>query len=179
MGIVAAGIGVMVFAVLFVFVIVLMGPLGLQISGAAIAIIGAGVAAVLSGIGSSIGVGIAGEAASAIVAEDPEKFGRLLPLQVLPGTQGIYGFLVGFLIYTRLGVATTVDIGLQFFFAALPVAIACLTSGLWQGRVSVSAMNIVAKKPEASGQALLLPAMVETYAILGLLTSILLVFRIG
>lgn len=147
--------------------------------GNAIALIGAGIAVFLSGMGSAIGVGIAGEKAAGITAEDPEKFGRLLLLQALPGTQGIYGFLVGFLAMFRMGafsggMTLTVDQGWQFFFACLPVAVTCLVSGLYQARVSISGMDIVAKHPEESGKALILPAMVETYAVLGLLASVLL-----
>ncbi len=150
-------------------------------SGWVIAIMGAAMAVVLGGIGSSIGVGISGQTASGIMTEDPDKFGKLLLLQALPGTQGIYGFLVGFWVVLKLGMLgggvanVAIDTGWQIFNACLPVGVAGLITGIWQGRVSVAAMNIVAKRPEASGKALILPAMVETYAILGLLASILLV----
>lgn len=149
-------------------------------AGFAIALMGAAVAVFAAGIGSSIGVGIAGEAASGVVAEDPEKFGRLLLLQALPGTQGIYGFLAGFMVMFRLGMFSgsvpqlNIEQGWQVFFSCLPVAVAGLISGIYQGRVSAAAMGIVAKRPEESGKALILPAMVETYAVLGLLATILL-----
>ena len=150
-------------------------------SGLGIAILGAALAVFLAGIGSSIGVGIAGQTAAGIMSEQPEKFGKLLLLQALPGTQGIYGFLVGFWVVLKVGflggsvAVISVATGWQIFCACLPIAVAGLVSGIWQGRVSVAAMNVVVKHPEASGQALILPAMVETYAILGLLASILLV----
>lgn len=164
-------VGLMIVLVILVFRGIL--------SGNAIALAGAGLAVFLSGIGSTLGVGVAGEKAAGITAEDPEKFGRLLLLQALPGTQGIYGFLVGFLAMFRMGAFSggmdlTVDQGWQFFFACLPVAVAGLVSGLYQARVSVAGMDIVAKHPEESGKALILPAMVETYAVLGLLASVLL-----
>ena len=146
------------------------------ISGFGVAILGAALAIFLAGIGSSIGVGIAGEAASGIVAEDPDKFGRLLLLQALPGTQGVYGFIAGFLALQAigsLGPAMTLAQGRAFLFACAPVAVACLTSGVYQGRVSVAAMQIVVKRPEESGKALILPALVEFYAVLGLLGTIL------
>jgi len=154
-------------------------------AGFGLAIMGAALAVFLGGIGSSIGVGISGQAAAGIMTEDPEKFGKLLLLQALPGTQGIYGFLVGFWVILKLDMlggglpALSVDQGWQVLIACLPVAIAGLVSGIWQGRVSVAAMNIVAKHPDASGKALILPAMVETYAILGLLASILLITGIA
>lgn len=150
------------------------------LGGNGLALLGAGVAVFISGLGSVVGVGIAGEKAAGITAEDPEKFGRLLLLQALPGTQGIYGFLVGFLAIYRMGgfaggMTLSVAQGWQFFFACLPVAVSCLVSGLYQARCSVAGMDIVVKHPEESGKALILPAMVETYAVLGLLASVLLI----
>jgi V/A-type H+-transporting ATPase subunit K len=143
---------------------------------------GVSLAVFLSGIGSTVGVGVAGEKAAGIVTEDPEKFGRLLLLQAIPGTQGVYGFLAGFLAIFRMGafafsgtLTLSVQQGWQFIFACLPVGIACLISGFWQAKVSVAGMDIVAKHPEESGRALVLPAMVETYAVLGLLASVLMI----
>lgn len=165
--IVLAAIGVGVF----------FGP---ALGGNGLALLGAGIAVFISGIGSIVGVGIAGEKAAGITAEDPEKFGRLLLLQALPGTQGIYGFLVGFLAIFKMGgfsgvLDLSITQGWQFFFACLPVAVSCLLSGLYQARVSIAGMDIVVKHPEESGKALILPAMVETYAVLGLLASVLLI----
>ena len=153
---------------------------GEALGGNALALMGAGVAVFVAGLGSSVAVGIAGEKAAGITSEDPDKFGRLLLLQALPGTQGIYGFLVGFLAIFRMGafsggMSLTLEQGWQFFFACLPAALSCLISALYQARVSVAAMDIVAKHPEESGKALILPAMVETYAVLGLLASVLLI----
>lgn len=151
-----------------------------SLGGLPVAILGAAMAIFLGGIGSSIGVGLAGEAAAGVVTEDPEKFGRLLLLQAIPGTQGIYGFLAGFMVMFRLGMfsgaipSLSVEQGWQVFFACMPVAISCLISGIYQGRVSVASIGVVAKRPEESGKALILPAMVETYAVLGLLATILL-----
>ena len=67
-----------------------MGNLGIVF-----ALTGAALAALLAGIGSAIGVGIAGEAAAGVITEDPNKFSKVLVLQLLPGTQGIYGLLIG------------------------------------------------------------------------------------
>lgn len=73
-----------------------------MITGNVFALMGAAVAA-LAGIGSAMGVGIAGQAAAGVLAEDPKKFGKTLILQALPGTQGIYGLLMAFLIFIRIG----------------------------------------------------------------------------
>ncbi len=148
--------------------------------GLGIAILGAAVSMVLGGIGSAVGVGIAGEAAAGVVTEDPEKFGRLLLLEALPGTQGIYGFLAGFWVMLKINLlgapaAISPETGWMIFFACLPVGIVGLLSGIHQGRVSAAGTGIVAKRPEETGKAVIFSAMVETYAVLGLLTTILLI----
>ena len=153
-------------------------------TGVALGILGAALAALLSGIGSSIGVGIAGRAAAGVVTEDPEKFSKVLILQLLPGTQGIYGLLIAFIALSNIGVLggqvrqLTMGEGLSFLMACLPMAFVGLMSAVMQGKTSVASIGIVAKKPEAFGKAMILPAMVETYAILALLVSILAVVNI-
>lgn len=175
----AASVG---FVVSFLAIAIVALPFAIKaLGGLALAVLGAATAVVLGGIGSSIGVGIAGEAAAGVTAEDPDKFGKLLLLQALPGTQGIYGFLAGFLVMFKIGffggniAQLSMEQGWQVFFSCLPVAIGCLVSGIYQGRASVASINLVAKRPEESGKALIFPAMVETYAVLGLLATILLV----
>jgi len=147
--------------------------------GLALVVGGAACAALLAGVGSAWGVAIAGEAAGGVLTEDPEKFGRLLVMMALPGTQGFYGFLGAFYALMRinfLGGAVPVDpmTGLQFFFACLPVGVVGLISAYWQGRASAAGIYLVAKRPEEVGRAIIIPAMVETYAVLGLLATILL-----
>ncbi len=165
---------------LFLVVMLAVGLFfGPALGGNVLALMGAGLAIFLGGIGSIVGVGVAGEKAAGMTAEDPDKFGRLLLLQALPGTQGIYGFLVGFLAMVKMEafsgvIELTLAQGWQIFFACVPAAVSCLISALYQAKVSVAGMDIVAKKPEESGKSLILPAMVETYAVLGLLASVLL-----
>ena len=153
-------------------------------TGVSHAILGAALAALLAGIGSSIGVGIAGRAAAGVVTEDPEKFSKVLILQLLPGTQGIYGLLIAFIALSNIGVLggnvrqlTTAE-GLSFLMACLPMAFVGLMSAIMQGKTSVASIGVVAKKPEEFGKAMILPAMVETYAILALLVSILAIVNI-
>lgn len=145
---------------------------------------GAAMAALLPGIGSAIGVGIAGQGASGVIAEDPDKFSKLLILQLLPGTQGFYGFIASILIMQKLGIFSgpispvPLEAGVMIFCAALPVAFVGWISAIHQGKVSLSAIAIAVKKPDEFGKAIVLPAMVETYAILGLLATILLLWKI-
>ncbi len=139
---------------------------------------GAALAAALAGTGSAIGTGIAGQAGAGVVAEDPEKFGRLLLLQALPGTQGIYGIVGLFLVIgtlNKLGMgAMTVGQGWQILFACIPLAITGLTSGIAQGKVAGAACGLVAKRPDEMGKGMIFAIVVETYAVLGLLGTILL-----
>ena len=152
--------------------------------GLVYSLLGAAVAVFLAGAGSALGVGIAGQAAAGGVTEDPSKFAKVLVLQLLPGTQGIYGLLVGFLTLSKIGLlgggAAQIDpqTGLLILAACLPVGIVGLISGKSQGETAAASIGIVAKKPEQFGKAMLFPAMVETYAILSLLISILAVTAI-
>lgn len=147
--------------------------------GVVYALLGAVLAALLAGIGSARGVGIAGQAAAGVVTEDPDKFAKVLLLQLLPGTQGIYGLLVAFVTLNKIGVLSgnlaniSGGTGLMIFFACMPIGVVGLISAIFQGRTSIASIGIVAKKPEQFGKAMLFPAMVETYAILALLISIL------
>ena len=152
--------------------------------GIVYALLGAALAVFLAGAGSAIGVGIAGQAASGVVSEDPSKFAKVLVIQLLPGTQGIYGLLVGFITLSKIGLLgggildLTPQQGLLVLAACLPVGIVGLISGKSQGETAAASIGIVAKKPEQFGKAMLFPAMVETYAILSLLISILAVTAI-
>ncbi len=152
--------------------------------GIVLALLGAVVAALFAGIGSAIGVGMAGEAAAGIVTEDPGKFGKVLLLQLLPGTQGIYGLLVAVLTLLQIGILggnsnVSFAQGLMYFVACLPMGIVGLWSAIRQARAAVAGIGIIAKKPDQLGKAMIFPAMVETYAILALLVSVLSVLNIS
>ena len=147
--------------------------------GIVLAISGAILAALLSGIGSAKGVGMVGEAAAGVISEDPSKFSKVLILQLLPGTQGLYGLLTAVLALSQIGllkgdpIPLTLVQGLQYFAACMPIALVGLFSAIYQGRTAVAGVGIVAKRPDQSGKAISFAAMVETYAILALLVSIL------
>ena len=146
--------------------------------GIVFALAGAVSAALFAGIGSAKGVGMGGEAGAGVVTEDPSKFGKVLILQLLPGTQGIYGLLIAFITLSQIGVlGGSSDIsfakGLLYLAACMPMAVVGYASAIRQARASVASMGILAKRPEQFGKAMIFPAMVETYAILALLISIL------
>ncbi len=145
------------------------------IGGYALGLLGAGLAAFMAGIGSAKGTGIAGEAGAGLVSEDPSKFGKAMILQVIPGTQGLYGFVIWFLAYSKLAAvgAASVSVaqGLQVLAACLPIAFGGLLSGIAQGKVAAASVNILAKKPDDWSKGMILCITVEFYAILSLLAS--------
>lgn len=149
-------------------------------AGLAFAIAGVAVIMAISGVGSAIGVAFAGQAAGGVLSEEPEKFGRLIPLIGISGTQGFYGFLIGFLILNKLNLlgaeikVPTLEQGIQIFAVCVVISLVESISAVWQGKVSVSSIYMIAKKPEEAGKALVLPIFVEIYAILGLAAAFLL-----
>ena len=146
-------------------------------NGYAIGLLGAGLAAFLAGIGSAKGTGIAGEAGAGLVSEDPSKSGKVMILQVIPGTQGLYGLVIWFFAMLQMGAlngtAAGMDVatGVRYFMACLPIALGGLLSALAQGRVAVASINILAKKPDDWSKGMILCITVEFYAILSLLAS--------
>ena len=153
--------------------------------GMAIGLLGAGLAAVLAGIGSAKGTGIAGEAGTGLLSEDPSKFGKVMILQVIPGTQGLYGLVVWFFAMLQMGVLDgsamdlTVTEGIRYFVACLPMALGGLFSAMAQGRVAAGSINILAKKPDDWSKGMVLCITVEFYAILSLLASMLMIINIA
>lgn len=157
---------------------------GIDSLGIVIALIGAALAALMAGIGSAIGVGQAGQAAAGLLSEEPGLFGKVLVLQLLPGTQGIYGLLIAFVTLSSIGIlGGSADVsfvkGCLYFASCLPMAFVGLTSARWQGKASIASISLLAKKPDQFGKAIIIPAMVETYAIFALLVSIIGVYRVS
>lgn len=153
--------------------------------GQVIALFGAALAVLLPGIGSAKGVGLVGQSAAGVVTEDPDKFGQTLILQALPGTQGIYGLLTGFVMMQKMGiiggnmVSLTTGQGLLLFAAAMPITFVGLFSAILQGKTAAAGVGIIAKRPEELAKGITYAAMIETYAVLALLASILMIFGIN
>ena len=155
-----------------------------SIGGLALGLLGAALAAALACIGSAKGTGIAGEAGAGLVSEDPSKFGKAMIMQVIPGTQGLYGFVIWFLAQSQIFAANreaalTVAQGLQYFAACLPIALGGLISAIAQGKVAAASLNILAKKPDDWSKGMVLCITVEFYAILSLLASMLMLINIS
>ena len=155
--------------------------------GLALALLGSGLAVGLSCVGSAKGTGIAGEAGTGLLCEDPSKSGKVMVLQLLPGTQGLYGMVLWFFALIRMNFmgnaaavagSMTVQQGLAFFAACMPMAIGGLLSAIAQGRVAAGSINILAKKPDDWSKGLILCGIVEFYAILSLLASMLMLLQL-
>ena len=148
-------------------------------SGIVFALTGAALAVILSGMGSAYGVGVAGQAAAGVVTEDPDKFAKVLILQLLPGTQGIYGLLMAFLILTKIGMlgGSPVDLtwtqGLYLLACGIPVGVVGIFSAIAQGKTVAAGIMLIAKRPGELAKGMIYGAMVETYAVLSLLISFL------
>lgn len=144
------------------------------------AMLGAAIAFFVAGMGSSKGVGIAGEAGAGVLTEDPGKFGPVMVLQALPSTQAIYGFVIAFLILGNVGgtEALTLEKGLFLFAAGVPVGLVGFLSGVYQGRVAAAGINMIAKRPEGMGRAIILALMVEMFAIISFIVSILMIGKV-
>ena len=145
--------------------------------GLIIATFGMALAVIMPGLGSARGVGLVGEAAAGLITEEPEKFGKSLVLQLLPGTQGLYGFVIGLMVFLKLDVTMDLGTGLYLFFACLPIAFVGWKSAIAQAKTAAAGIAILAKNPEHNTKGIIYSAMVETYALLAFVISLLLVFK--
>ena len=154
-----------------------------QFGGIGLAFLGAALAVGLCCVGSARGTGITGEAATGVLSENPEHFSKCLILQVIPGTQGLYGLVIWFFALYTMGAFSggiqplTITQGLTIFVSCIPMAIGGWRSAIYQGRVAASSINIVAKKPDDWSKGIILCVIVEFYSILSLLASILLLMN--
>jgi len=153
--------------------------------GMTLALVGAGMAALFAGIGSAIGIGIAGRSATGVLSEKPERYGQMFIMVVLPGTQGFYGFLAAFLVMLNLNFfgqggppEVSATLGLQILAACLPIAFAGLMSAIHQGKVCSGGILMAAKRPEMAFKAgVVYAVMVEVYAVLGLLVTMFILLK--
>jgi len=153
--------------------------------GLALVFLGAAVSAVFGFMGSAIGMGYAGEAGAGVLSERSDLFGKVLLLQALPGSQGIYTLVGAFLILNFAGVLGATEPvfipvweGVQYFIVSIPLGLAAFLSARIQGRVAASGILMIAKDDTLVARAMVLAAMVETWAIFGFLISFILLTSI-
>ena len=162
-------------------------------SGVEWAMFGAAIAAAGGGIGSSIGTMNIANAASGLISEDSEMFGKMLILAVMPSTQALYGLITAVLVLFKIQLLTAgfsldgfanpeivfnASQGMSVFFACLPVAFICMFSGIYQGVAAAGAAGIIARRDEDSGKAIIMTALVETFAIFALITTVVMLLTI-
>ena len=153
--------------------------------GLFLAILGAALTVGLSGIGSARGVGLVGEAGAGLLSEDSSMFMKILVLEILPGTQGLYGFLIAIFVFVKTGIISgapvemTTSQGLALLAGALPMAIVGYFSAVYQGRVAASGVSLIAKKPTELVKGMTIAALVEFYAVLALLVSFIAVNNVN
>lgn len=149
--------------------------------------LGVAIAVSFASIGSARAVGVASEAASGVVSIDPSKFGKLLVLQLLPGSQGIYGLLISIMILVKTGVLSgniapilneSVSLNLMFLISSIPIAIGGYFSAIAQGRACAAGASIVAKQPQDSSKAIVCASLIELYALFSFIISLLMVMNI-
>ncbi len=154
-----------------------------MMGGQALAFIGFALAVGLCCIGSAKGTGMVGEAATGVLSVTPEHFTKCMILQALPGTQGLYGLAAGFFGLFTLGffsgnpATLSVADGMAVLFACVPIMLGGLLSAIAQGRVAAASINIVAKKPDDYMKGVIMCGIVEFYAILSLVGTILLLMN--
>ena len=146
-------------------------------------ILGIAIATVLAGIGSVKGVGAAAQASMGVLSEDSSMFGKMLVLTLLPGTQGLYGFIVGFLMLIYAGVLGGGDVvtwqqGLAYLGASLAIGIGGLVSGIAQGRAAVAGIGLCAKDDKNFSKAMVSVTLVEIYALFAFIVSLLTVISV-
>jgi len=139
-----------------------------------LAYLGLGLLLGLGLTGSAMGLSIAG---AAVTCTRAERRGQALAAAVLPGTQGLYAFAIGFLALQKLTGPGPEASYLLIFAAGLMTGIACLFSGLYQGQVCAAGIRSINQDRMGLGQVLLLAVFPEFYAILAFAFSALLLTR--
>ena len=139
--------------------------------------LGAVIAFMVAAIGSSKACGVSGQAAAGVITEEPSRFAPTMILQALPATQAIYGFVIAFMIVNKIATVETLKPVLHLWQRGYRLVL-WFISATWQGKVSTAGIHLVAKRPEALGNAIIYALMVEMFAILSLVVSILMLNQI-
>jgi len=161
-----------------------MNWLDVIFTGLPLALFGTGLCVGLGCLGAVLGLGIVGEAGTGLMTEDPNKFAQILILQIVPSTNGIYGFVFGMLCMVKLNMfggemlALTFEEGLLMFGACMPLAVCVTAAAVAQSRIAAGIMSLIAKRPEDFAKGILVAVMVEFFTIVALLVSILMLFAL-
>ena len=153
-------------------------------TGQTLAFVGIFLAVFLCCTGSAKGIGIVGEAGAGLLTEDSDKFPQILILEIIPTTNGIYGFVAGMLIMVKMNlfsgdmIMLTLNQGALVLVSCLPIAIVGYLAAIMQARIVAGVVGVVAKRPEDLGKGILIAVMVEFFTIIALLVSIMLIISL-
>lgn len=145
----------------------------IEYGGLAIAVLGMALVVIIPGAASGKGVGMVGETASGLVIDEPEKFGKSLILQLMPASQGLYGFVIAIMTLSRLSVGMSLQEGFFILMACLPMAIVGGPTALAQARVASAGITILARNEDQMTKSIIYAVMVETYALLAFVSSLI------
>ncbi len=143
--------------------------IGIAYAGAAMALLG-------GLVGSSIGIGKAGSAGTATLAEDPKQFRNVFILVSLPMTQTFYGLivLIQFITHVNSTPNLTMAQGLAILGLGMAAGAAEWLSAWFQGVICASG---IAELPRTKGRitfnALILAVYVELIGILGMVFALM------
>ena len=116
----------------------------------------------LSGVASCIGTSIAGMASVGAMKKNGGAFGSY----IIPGSQGLYGFVGYFIIKGFLTDSMTLLQGAAIFGAGLLTGLVCLASSYYQSKVCANGIAAIGNGHDVMGKTLILAAFPELYAIL-------------
>jgi len=141
--------------------------------GIVFAIFGMALAILLPGIGSGKGVGLVGEAASGLLIEEAEKFGKSLVLQLMPASQGLYGFVIFIMALGQVSTDMTVLHGLFILACCLPIAVVGWPTAMFQAKIAAAGIGVLSRNEPQMTKSIIYAVMVETYALLGFVSSLI------
>lgn len=147
--------------------------------GLIFAVLGMALVVIIPASASGKGVGMVGEKATGLLVNEPEKFGRSLILQLMPASQGLYGFVIAIMCLSKLNTGMSLQEGLFILMACLPMAIVGWPTAIAQARVSVAGITLLAKNEDQTTKNIIYAVMVETYALLAFVISLIILNQVS
>jgi V/A-type H+/Na+-transporting ATPase subunit K len=123
-------------------------------------------------IGSSIGCGIGGMAAHAVMSRVEENHGKFIGMSAVAASQSIYGFVLMILMKNAILAGTLSP--LAGIGIGLSVGLALLFSSMYQGMCAASGIQAAAKQPAILGKCMAALGIVESFSLFAFVFAILL-----
>jgi V/A-type H+/Na+-transporting ATPase subunit K len=140
-----------------------------------LAYVGLALMIALAGIGSAYGVSMGGNAAIGALKKNDEAFGTFMILSALPGTQGLYGFALFFLVNNSGIITPDISIlnGAAIFGSGLALGLVALFSGIQQGSICANGIAAIGSGHDVFGKTMILAVFPELYAIVAFAATFL------